>query len=87
MDALPRYYFGAILRLLFACRNDANMDDANMAQHGAGQLGEALDEVEPLGSEGKLEAACGLLAEPGFGLPGDMRGMIVKAEVDRGVAE
>ena len=63
--------------------------DANMAQHGAGQLGEeALDEVEPramLGSEGELEAACGLFGEPGFGLPGDMRGMIVEDEVDRGV--
>jgi hypothetical protein len=38
--------------------------DADMAQPGAGQLGEeALDEVEPramLGSEGELEAARGL---------------------------
>jgi hypothetical protein len=60
-----------------------------MAQQGAAQLGEeALDEVEPramLGSEGEREAACGLLGEPGFGLPGDMRGMIVEDEVDRGV--
>jgi hypothetical protein len=38
-----------------------------------------------LGSEGELEAACGLLGEPGFGLPGDMRGKIVEDEVDRGV--
>jgi hypothetical protein len=60
-----------------------------MAQHGAGELGEeTLDEVQPgamLGSEGELEAARGLLGEPGFGLPGDMRGMIVEDEVDRGV--
>ena len=35
----------------------------------------ALDEVERgavLGSEGELEAARGLLGEPGFGLLGDM---------------
>ena len=38
-----------------------------------------------LGSEGELEAARGLFGEPGFGLPGDMRGMIVEDEVDRGV--
>ena len=73
-DAFPELLFGR---------------DADMAQHGAGQLGEeALDEVEPramLGSEGELEAARGLLGEPGFGLPGDMRGMIVEDEVDRGV--
>ena len=63
-DAFPELLFGR---------------DADMAQHGAGQLGEeALDEVEPrtmLGSEGELEAARGLLGEPGFGPPGDMRGI------------
>ena len=73
-DAIPELLFGR---------------DADMAQHGAGQLGEeALDEVEPramLGSEGELEAAIGLLGEPGFGLPGDMRGMIVQDKVDRRV--
>src|SRR5213080_2240561 len=62
---------------------------ADMAQHGASQLGEeALDEVEPRamrGSEGELEAAGGLLGEPRLGLPGDMCGMIVEDEVDRGV--
>lgn len=51
-DAFPELLFGR---------------DADMAQHGAGQLGEeALDEVEPramLGSEGELEAACGLLGD------------------------
>src|ERR1700683_3754629 len=60
-----------------------------MAQHGSGQLGEeALDEVEPramLGCEGELEAAGGLLGKPGFGFPGDMRGMIIEDEVDGGV--
>jgi hypothetical protein len=44
-DAIPELLFGR---------------DADMAPHGAGQLGdEALDEVEPramLGSEGELEA-------------------------------
>ena len=73
-DAIPEPLFGR---------------DANMAQHGAGQLGEeALDEVEPramLGCEGELEAPRGLLGKPGFGLPGDMRGMIIEDEVDRGV--
>jgi hypothetical protein len=60
---------------------------ADMAQRGAGQLGEeALDEVEPramLGSECELEAASRLLGEPRLGLPGDMCGMIVEDEVDR----
>ena len=69
-DAIPEFLFGR---------------DADMAQHRAGHLGEeALDEVEPgamFGREGELEAARGLLGEPGFGLPGDMRGMIVEDEV------
>ena len=73
-DAIPELLFGR---------------DVDIAQHGAGQFGEeALDEVEPramLGSEGELEAARGLLGEPGFCLPGDTRGMIVKDEMDRGV--
>ena len=49
-DTLPELLFGR---------------DADMAQHGAGQLGEeALDEIEPkimLGSEGELEAGRGSL--------------------------
>ena len=44
----------AVLEFLFGC-------DADMAQHGAGELGEkALDEVEPrtmLGRESEFEAA------------------------------
>ena len=73
-DAIPELLFGR---------------DADMAQRGAGQFGEeALDEVEPravLGSEGELEAARGLLGEPGFGLLGDMSRMIIQDEVDRRV--
>jgi hypothetical protein len=38
-----------------------------------------------LGSEGELEAARGLLGEPGFGLLGDMSRMIIQDEVDRRV--
>ena len=60
-----------------------------MAQHGAGEFGkETLDEVEPravLGFEGEFEAARGLIGEPGFGLLGDVRGMIVEDQLDRGV--
>src|SRR4249919_2961911 len=55
----------AILQLLFGC-------DADMAQDGAGELGEeTLDEVEPgavLRREGEFEAAGGPLGEPGLGL-------------------
>jgi hypothetical protein len=40
-----------------------------------------------LASECELEAARGVHGEPGFDLPGDMRGMIVEDEVDRGVGE
>ena len=73
----------AVLEFLFGC-------DADVAQHGAGELGEeALDEVEPravLGGEGEFEAARGLLGEPGFGLLGDVRGMIVEDQLDRGWA-
>ena len=73
-DAIPELLFGR---------------DANMAQHGAGQFGEeALDEVKPRamrGSEGELEAARGLVGEPGFGLLGDMSRMIIQDEVDRRV--
>ena len=72
----------AILEFLFG-------GDADVAQDGAGELGkEALDEIEPgavLRREGKLEAAGGLLGEPGFGLLGDVRGVIVEDQLDRGV--
>src|SRR6202165_5855273 len=61
--------------------------DAYAAQDGAGELGEeALDEVEPgtvLGREGELEAALGLIGEPGFRLFGDVGGMIVEDQLDR----
>ena len=63
-DALREFLFG---------------DDAYVAQHGAGELGEeALDEVQPramLRSEGKFEAALRLCREPGFGFLGRMGGM------------
>jgi hypothetical protein len=59
-----------------------------MAQDGAGELGEeALDEVEPgavLGREGELEAAGGSSGEPSSGFPGDVRGMVVEDQLDRG---
>jgi hypothetical protein len=70
----------AILELLFGCNTD-------VAQDGACQLGkEALDQVQPgavLGSEGKFEAARGLLCEPGFRLLGDVRRMIIEDQLDR----
>ena len=49
---------------------------------------EALDEVEPGAMrrrEGEFEAMCGLLCDPGTGLFGDVRGMIVEDQLDRGV--
>jgi hypothetical protein len=61
--------------------------DADVAQDGAGELGEeALDQVEPgavLGREGESEPAGGLLGEPSPRLPRDVRGMIVEDQVDR----
>ena len=61
-----------------------------MAQDRAGEFGEeALDKVEPGavgGSEGEFEAVRGLLRDPGSGLFGDVRGMIVEDQLDRGVA-
>ena len=36
-----------------------------------------------LGSERKFEAAGRLLGEPGFGLLGEVRGMIVEDQLDR----
>jgi len=64
--------------------------DADVTQHRASELREeALDEIEPravCGREGKLEAADGLLSEPGIGLFGDVCGMIVKDQLDRCVS-
>ena len=72
----------AILELLFGCHTD-------VAQDGSRELGkEALDEIEPravLGSEGEFEAPGGLIGEPGFGFFGDVRGVIVEDQLDRGV--
>src|SRR5215469_10571534 len=48
-----------------------------------------FDNVEPgtvLGREGELEAAGGLLCEPGLGLLGDVCRMIVEDQLDRGMA-
>src|SRR5712691_5604264 len=60
-----------------------------MAQDGACELGEeTLDKVEPgamLGRERELEPARGLLGEPGSCLLGDVRGMIVEDQLDRGM--
>jgi len=72
----------AILEFLFGC-------DADVAQHRAGELGkETLDQVEPgamRGREGEFETMCGLLRNPGSGLFGDVRGMIVEDQLDRRV--
>ena len=73
----------AILEFLFGC-------DADVAQDGAGEFGkEALDEVEPgavLGRESEFEAVGRLLGEPGSGLLGDVRRMIVEDQFDRRMA-
>jgi len=70
----------AILELLFGYNTD-------VAQDGARKLGKgAFNQVQPgamLGIEGKFEAAWRLLGEPGFRLLGDVRGMIVKGQLDR----
>src|ERR1700757_4242343 len=72
----------AIVEFLFGC-------DADVAQDGAGELGEeALDEVEPGamgGRKGEFEAMCGLQRDPGSGLFGNMGGMIVEDQLDRRV--
>ena len=72
----------AILEFLFGC-------DADVTQDGAGEFGkEALDEVEPGAvrrSEREFEAVRGLLHDPGSGLLGDVRGMIVEDQLDRRV--
>src|SRR5437773_4692379 len=60
-----------------------------MAQRGTSELGEeALDQIEPrtvLGREGKPETAVRLCGEPSLRLLGDMSGMIVEDQLDRGV--
>ena len=71
----------AILEFLFGC-------DADVAQDGAGELGEeAFDQVQPgavLGREGELEAARSG-GEPCIRLFGDVGGMIVEDQADRRV--
>jgi hypothetical protein len=61
---------------------------SDVAQDRAGELGEeAFDEVEPgavLGREGELEAAGRLGSEPSSRFSGDVRGMIVEDQLDRG---
>jgi hypothetical protein len=70
----------AILEFLFG-------PNADVTQDGPGELGkEPLDEIEPgavLGSESEFEAAGRLIGEPSFGLPRDVRGMIVEDQLDR----
>jgi len=71
---------GAILELLFGCHTD-------VAQDGACKLGKESStrfSQEPcLGVKVKFEAARRLLGEPGFRLLGEVRGMIVKGQLDR----
>ena len=70
----------AILEFLFG-------RDADVAQDRAGELGEeAFDKVEPgtvFGREGEFEAVGRLLRDPGSGLFGDVRGMIIEDQLDR----
>src|SRR5271165_2625776 len=69
----------AVLELLFGC-------DSDVAQDGAGELGEeTLDEIEPgtmLGREGEFETADRPTGEPSLCLFGDVRGMIVEDQLD-----
>ena len=72
----------AVLEFLFGSH-------ADVAQNGAGELGEeTLDQIEPgavLGRKGELEAALGLGGEPCFRLLGDVRGMVVEDQLDGGI--
>ena len=72
----------AVLELVFGGHPDVTEDRAS-------ELGEeALDQVEPravLGGEGKFEAVGRLGGEPSPGLSGDVCGMIVEDQLDRGV--
>src|SRR5271157_5875192 len=60
-----------------------------MTKHGSRHFGEeALDEIEPgavLGREYKGEAAFWLGREPRLGLLGDVSGVVVEDQLDRGV--
>ena len=71
----------AILELLLG-------GDANVPQDGTSEFREeALDEIEPGAvpwREGEFEAAGGPVGEPGLGLLGDVRRMIVEDQLDRG---
>src|ERR1700758_3602962 len=71
----------ALRELLFGSNSD-------VAEHGAGELGEeTFDEIEPgavLRGEGKFEAALGLASEPGFGFLRSVGGMVVEDNFDRG---
>src|SRR4051812_25848550 len=62
--------------------------NANVAQHRARKFGkEALDEVEPgavLRREDKFKAVFAPTGKPSSGLFGDVRGMIVEDQLDRG---
>jgi hypothetical protein len=61
--------------------------DADVTQDGAGELGEgALNQVElgaVFGRESEFKAVRGLPRDPGFGLFGDVRGVIVEDHFDR----
>src|SRR5215204_2064112 len=76
----------AMMRSLSSCLGS----DTDMAQDGARHLGkEALDQIEPgaMGRrEGELEAALGLAGEPRLRLLGDVSGMIIEGQLDRGVS-
>jgi hypothetical protein len=70
----------AILEFLLGC-------DTDVAQHGAGELGEeTLDQIEPgavLGREDEFESTNGLLCKPSFGFLRDVCGMIIEDKLDR----
>ena len=72
----------AILEFLFRC-------DTDMAQHRSGEFGEeTLDEIEPgtvCRRKNEFEAAGRLFGEPGLGLFGNVRRMIVENQPDRRV--
>src|SRR4029077_9923382 len=72
----------AVLEFLFGSH-------ADVAQNGAGELGEeTLDQIEPgavLGRKGELKAALGLGGEPCFRLLGDVCGMVVEDQLDGGI--
>jgi hypothetical protein len=88
----PCVYDGITIDVLDTC-HDALFEfvfrgHSDVAQDRAGELGEeAFDEVEPgavLGREGELEAAGRLGSEPSSRFSGDVRGMIVEDQLDRG---